>query len=127
MDLGPGGGPLDITYTAYADSFATWAREGLTQVGLPQLNSLTSGDLMGSGWPLSTIDRTTGFRESFETAFLQPALGRANLHVYTDTMAKRVLFDGNAATGVVVESSGQFYTLKAAREVIVSAGAIQSP
>ena len=48
--------------------------------------------------------------------------------VYQSTLAKRVLFDRNkTATGIVVDSEGLQYTLAAKREVILSAGAFQSP
>jgi choline dehydrogenase len=48
-----------------------------------------------------------------------------NLKVFTHTLAKQVLFDGNkTATGVLVETAGFNYTLSASKEVILSAGAV---
>jgi choline dehydrogenase-like flavoprotein len=50
---------------------------------------------------------------------------RRNLKIFTHTLAKQVLFDGDKiATGVVVETGGFNYTLSANKEIILSAGAV---
>ena len=121
------GGPLDITYSNYAQAIATWFQKGMQAIGIPTQNGFTSGHLNGSSWVLATINHTTGFRESSETGFLAPAVGRPNLKVYNGTLAKKVLFRGNQATGVQVESEGKFFAISAGKEVIVSCGAFQSP
>lgn len=121
------GQPLSVTFSNYAQAFSTWASKGLEQLGIQPINGFTSGKLLGQSWVLNTIDHTTGARESSETAFLQPALSRNNLVVYVDTLAKKVLFDGTTAVGVEVETEGYTYMLSADKEVIVSAGAFQSP
>lgn len=125
--IGEDGQPPSVSFPNYAQAFSTWAQQGLKQLGVQPRQGFTSGELMGSSYQLLTIDRTTGARESSETAFLQPALGRPNLVVYVDTLAKKVLFNGKTATGVQVETEGKVYTLSAKKEVILSAGAYQSP
>lgn len=120
-------GPLDITYPNYAQPVSTWVQKGMAAIGIPPINGLTSGTLMGSSWLLNTINHTVGLRESSETAYLDPALSRPNLIVYTDTLAKNVLFKGKNASGVVVNTAGYTYTLTAKKEVILSAGTFQSP
>ena len=121
------GGLLDITYPNYAQAFSTWLARALETVGILPTNGFTSGNLNGSSWLVNTIKQTTGFRESSETAFLRPALGQANLFVYTNTLAEKILFNGRVAKGVQVTSGNTSYTLSARREVIVSAGTFQSP
>ena len=121
------GGPLDITYSNYAQAIATWFQKGMQAIGILPQNGFTSGHLNGSSWVLATINHTTGFRESSETGFLTPALGRPNLKVYNGTLAKKILFRGNQATGVQVESEAKIFTISAGREVIVSCGTFQSP
>ena len=121
------GGPLDLTYSNYAQSFSTWLAESFEQVGISPTDGFTSGRLNGSGWLVHSINQTTGFRESSSTAFLQPALVRPNLVVYPKTLAERILFDGVVAKGVQVMTSNTSYTLSAKREVILSAGVFQSP
>ena len=121
------GGPLDITYSNYAQAIATWFQKGMQAIGILPQNGFTSGHLNGSSWVLATINHTTGFRESSETGFLTPALGRPNLKVYNGTLAKKILFRGNQATGVQVESEAKIFTISAGREVVVSCGTFQSP
>jgi len=69
-----------------------------------------------------------GKRDSSAVAYLHPALGRNNLHVETDAAAERILFDDNRrASAVVVRQRGQLRTFHANREVIVAAGAVDTP
>ncbi|KAI4864081.1 putative glucose-methanol-choline oxidoreductase [Hypoxylon rubiginosum] len=121
-------GPLSVTFPNYAQAFATWAAEGLAQIGMAPISGFLGGKLIGSAWSMSTVNRQTMMRESSETAFLRTAIGNPNYMVYPLTMAKKILFDDSkTATGVAVESGGFAYTLSARKEVIVSAGAFGSP
>lgn len=74
---------------------------------------------VGSAW----LTRSGGRRASVNDAYLDPARGRANLSVRTDTVVDRVLFEGRRAVGVCL-ADGEVIE---AAEVIVSAGAIHSP
>jgi choline dehydrogenase-like flavoprotein len=60
-------------------------------------------------------------------AYLHPAMARPNLEVITDALALRIVFEGDRATGVEISRLGEVRTVRAEREVIVSAGAYQSP
>jgi len=68
-----------------------------------------------------------GRRHSAAAAFLVPALGRSNLTVWSGTRAMRVMIDRGRATGVEVLRGTARVQARAAREVILSAGAIESP
>jgi len=68
-----------------------------------------------------------GRRHSAAAAFLVPVLGLPNLVVWSQTQALRVTFTGRRATGVAVLREGRTVTARARREVILSAGAIESP
>ncbi len=68
-----------------------------------------------------------GMRMSTARAYLRPARGRGNLRVETRAMAQTILFDGARATGVRYRQRGQVKEVTARREVIVSAGAVNSP
>lgn len=126
--LGNGNGPLSVTFARYAMAFSSWAQLALTRMGLRSLKGLTSGDIMGSSYQLLTLNATNMIRESSETAFLvKNGLPRSNLIVYQSTLAKKIVFDGTTATGVVIDMEGILFTLSAKKEVIVSAGAFQSP
>ena len=121
------GGPVDVTYPNYVEAFATWVQKALTELGFQSIAGFMSGELIGSAYQLYSINQTTSIRESSETAFLQPALGTTSLEVYTNTLAKKILFNDTVASGVLVESGGVPYQLSATKEVILSAGAFQSP
>ncbi len=68
-----------------------------------------------------------GRRWSTAVAYLKPARRRANLAIETEALVTRLLFEGTAARGIEYERDGQRRQALAAREVIVCAGAIQSP
>ena len=68
-----------------------------------------------------------GLRASTARTYLKAARGRANLRVETDAHATRVLFDGTRAAGVSYRQNGAELSVAARREVLLSAGAIQSP
>ncbi|KAI1768918.1 GMC oxidoreductase [Hypoxylon sp. FL1150] len=124
-------GPLSVLYPKYAQSFGSWAAKGFQAIGLTEQAGFESGKLSGAyAYPLATIRNEENTRESSETAFLRPHLGvqDTNLITFVSTLAKRVLFDDQKrATGVLVDTQGLQYTIRARKEVIVSAGAFQSP
>ncbi|SHK87001.1 choline dehydrogenase [Roseovarius marisflavi] len=69
-----------------------------------------------------------GFRCSSAVAFLNPARERKNLTILTHAQVRTLTFEGNRVTGLVYrDRAGSEHTLSAAREVILSAGAINSP
>jgi choline dehydrogenase len=68
-----------------------------------------------------------GMRCSTSDAFLHPASSRANLDVITRAMALRIVFEGDRAVGVEIARDGRVEVVRAEREVIVAAGAYQSP
>ncbi|KAF2847819.1 GMC oxidoreductase [Plenodomus tracheiphilus IPT5] len=127
-NLGDGTGPLRATFANYANPASSWVQLGLEQIGLGRQRGFTSGSLNGSSYSIANIDHSTGTRESSETSFLQWAMRNSEIQVYQSTLAEKILFDSQKrATGVSCDSAGLKYTLSARREVIVSAGAFQSP
>src|ERR1700736_3815906 len=66
-------------------------------------------------------------RGSTARTFLAQAKGRANLKVETGAIATRLLFDGKRCTGVAFRQNGVERQITAAREVILSGGAVNSP
>ena len=88
---------------------------------------------MGSAYVPATIDSTIGTSSSSESAFLNDTRSRTTLKVYKNTLAKRILFSGRIARGVLVSSKllsrndTNDYVLNTRKEVIVSAGTFRSP
>ncbi|KAI0405420.1 hypothetical protein F4802DRAFT_597250 [Xylaria palmicola] len=124
-------GPVSVLYPKYAQSFGSWAAKGFEAIGLKSQRGFESGSLSGAyAYPLATVRNEENTRESSETAYLRPHLGKKNPNLITflSTLAKKVLFDENKrATGVLVDTEGLQYTIRARKEVIISAGAFQSP
>lgn len=121
------GGPLSVTFPPYAMAFSSWAQVALKKMGIMPINGLTSGNILGSSYQLLT-ESPAYVRESSETSFLTKiGLSKTNLIIYQSTLAKKIIFDGTTAKGVLIDVGGFMFTLTAKKEVIVSAGAFQSP
>lgn len=124
------GGPLHASFPNYATPFASWGQLALREIGIPDIPDFSSGELIGSQYCPLTVRPDDETRSSSQASFLQQSLADedSRLQIYVHSLAKRVLFSSNkTATGVLVESYGQTYTLHASREVILSAGCFQSP
>jgi choline dehydrogenase len=95
-----------------------------------QLQFPHNPDFNGAGQEgVGTYQNTAkgGMRMSTARAYLRPARHRANLRVETHALAERVLFDGRRAVGLRYRRNGQVVEARARREVILSAGAVNSP
>lgn len=73
------------------------------------------------------ITTKNGTRMSAARAYLRPALKRDNCHMVTDAQVNRILFRNNSAYGVEYNRQGEIHVAAANREVIICAGAINSP
>ncbi|NMM43396.1 FAD-binding protein [Rhodospirillaceae bacterium KN72] len=94
-------------------------------VGLPEKTDFNDGDQFGVG--IYNVTQKDGMRWSSYRAFLKPVLDRPNLTVLAETETRRLILDGTRVTGVEVATKAGVQTLTAAKEVILSAGAIGSP
>jgi choline dehydrogenase len=99
--------------------------EGAAEMGIPRNDDFNGPSQEGAGYLQLTT--RNGWRCSAATAYLKPVRGRANLVVETGAHATRVLFDGTRATGIEYLHGGNTRSVSVAREVILAAGAIQSP
>ena len=100
-------------------------REAAAQCGIPKTDDFNRGNNEGCGYFQVTQKR--GVRWSAARAFLRPAMQRANLAVLTHAQAHRVRLEGRRAAGVEFWHDGALCFAEAARETILSAGAIGSP
>jgi choline dehydrogenase len=92
--------------------------------GFPTDPDMNDPQATGLGfWPLNNID---GLRMSTALAYLNPARHRLNLTIRPQVLARRIVFQGQRASGVEVESGGQVFTVEG-EEIILSGGAIASP
>ncbi len=79
------------------------------------------------GFGYYQANQRQGRRWSAYDAYLKPARGRSNLRVETQAHALGLVLEGSRCTGVRYHQAGQDHEVKAAREVIVAAGAVQTP
>jgi choline dehydrogenase len=95
------------------------------QHGIPHTADFNGPQQVGCG-----VYQTTtrgGRRCSAAVAYLRPARDRRNLAIRINALAQRIVLEGGRAVGVEVAAGGRTETLRAQREVIVTAGAIGSP
>ena len=99
--------------------------EAAEQAGVPRTRDFNGERQDGAGYFQLTVDR--GRRSSAATAFLKPARSHPNLAVVTRALAHGLELDGTRVTGVRYERDGALRTARCGREVILCAGAINSP
>uniref|UniRef100_A0A093V2L0 Versicolorin B synthase n=1 Tax=Talaromyces marneffei PM1 TaxID=1077442 RepID=A0A093V2L0_TALMA len=129
------GGPLKVSFSNFVDPFGTWAQQAFIKANMSEIEGFDSGKLLGSAYATLTIDPSNAWRETSESSFLNYAFNAGlPLTVYKSSLAQKILFDSNkTAIGVQVSAAGFFgtpsinFTLTARKEVILSAGAFQSP
>lgn len=119
------GGPLRVSDSRCPSSLIDAFVESARQAGLPENDDFNGETQDGCGRYQFTM--RDGMRCSAATAFLHPALDRPNLEVITHAHADSVIFDGSRATGVAIDRASEDMVLRADREVIISAGAYNSP
>ncbi len=120
-----GGGPLYVRRTKAQDPLYDAYIEAGLRAGHPFTDDYNGAQQHGFGWAQWTI--RDGLRESTARAYLHPARRRPNLTIYTGALVRRIVLEGGRAVGVDIRRDGTDETLRAAREVILSAGAINTP
>ncbi|CAM5435490.1 Choline dehydrogenase OS=Afipia felis OX=1035 GN=betA PE=3 SV=1 [Afipia felis] len=99
--------------------------KGANEIGVPRNDDFNSGNQEGVGY--YQLFTHNGWRISSAVAYLKPARGRANLRIETDAHTTGVILEGRRAVGVRYLQNGVAREARASREVILSAGALQSP
>jgi choline dehydrogenase len=108
------------------DAFAQAAQ----QAGIPATADFNTGDNEGVGY--FEVNQKAGWRWNASKAFLRPVMQRANLTVWTETVTERLLLERGAdgalrCTGAELRRGGQRVSVRALKEVVLSAGSIGSP
>jgi choline dehydrogenase-like flavoprotein len=94
-------------------------------LGIAANNDFNGASQGGVGWYQST--KNDGRRASSAVSFLKPVLDQDNLSIFTQHQAQRIIFNGKKAVAVEVLHKGQLRTLKAQREIVLSAGSFHTP
>jgi choline dehydrogenase-like flavoprotein len=100
-------------------------QEAAAQAGIPKVDDFNRGNNEGCGY--FHVNQRSGVRWNTAKGFLRPVRHRRNLDIETHALVERLVLDGRRVTGLVMRQHGSLRTLSAAREVVLSAGAIGSP
>ncbi|MDI1244700.1 MAG: choline dehydrogenase [Rhodoferax sp.] len=119
------GGPLNVMDLRSPNRFSELFVQAGEQAGYARNADFNGASLEGVG-PYQ-VTHKHGERHSAAKAYVTPHLSRPNLKVFTGAHTTRILMDGKRAVGVEYVHEGQTRRLKCRREVLLSAGAIQSP
>ena len=119
-------GPLAVSDLRTGSPFHGRILEAARQIGLPVNDDFNGAEQEGVG--IYQVTQKNGERWSAARAYLFPHMGnRPNLHVETKTRVARILVENGRAVGVETIRGGERRVLRARREVVLSAGALQSP
>ena len=120
-----GSGPLGVHHNTLDNLLFRVFIEAGVEAGYAQSNDLNGFAQEGFGPADSSV--RNGRRSSTAEAYLHPIRSRPNLTVKKLTTARQIIIEQSRAVGVVVEQAGSELSLYAEREVILCAGAINSP
>ncbi|WP_439506396.1 GMC family oxidoreductase [Sediminibacterium sp.] len=119
-------GPMHVSYAKQPSVFAEAFLDACEQIGIPK-NEDYNGAVQ-EGAHLLQFNIKNSKRYSAAAAFLKPILNRKNLVVKTNTRVKRILIENGAAVGVEIAAPNtNSERINCHKEVLLSAGAIQSP
>lgn len=119
-------GPLNVGELRSDNPYQKTFVEAAQQVGYPLNDDFNGAEQEGLG--VYQVTQKNGERWSAARGYLLPYLGkRPNLHVITQAMVARVVIENGRAVGVEYKHKGQTTIINAKKEVLLSAGAFQSP
>ena len=120
-----GHGPLKVSDIGTRDPLIDAFIAGAGQIGVPRNDDFNGQAQEGAGYFQLTTCK--GWRCSTAKAYLEPARARPNLRVETGAFASGLIMEGRRAVGVRWRQAGAMRSARARAEVLLSAGAIQSP
>jgi choline dehydrogenase len=118
-------GPIHVTSLENFDELADGFVQAAGEAGFEIVKDYNDGHYEGAAYLQYSTKR--GFRSSSSVGYLRPARNRQNLDVRIDALVTRVLFEDRRAVGVEILHDGKLRQIGARKEVIISAGPVQSP
>lgn len=119
------GGPINVADPQDPNPLSLAFVEAALELGYKRNADFNDGDQEGFG--IYQVTQKRGQRQSAAVGYLRPALSRSNFSAVTRAQVTRLIIEGQRCTGVQYYHEGAFKTALANREVIVCAGAINSP
>ncbi|MFK7902542.1 MAG: GMC family oxidoreductase [Nitratireductor sp.] len=124
-DYRGGNGPLSVTHSKKSWKIVDAWVSAAQAAGYPYNADYNGSQQDGVGY--FQLTAKNGLRCSSAKAFLKPALKRKNVELFTNFHTNRVIFENKKAVGIEGMRGGKKLTIKARKEVVLSAGAIGSP
>ncbi|MGJ7521897.1 GMC family oxidoreductase [Variovorax sp. LT1P1] len=126
IPLHGGDGPLKVSDIGARHELIEAFIDGAQQIGVPRTDDFNGARQEGAGY--FQLNTHKGLRCSTAKAYLTPAAKkRANLRIETEAFAAGLVMEGRRAVGVRYRQGGEMKTARCRAEVLLSAGAIQSP
>src|SRR5229473_2885483 len=119
------GGPLCVSDVPDHHPICEAFIESALELGYPLNPDFNGARQEGVGYHQTTT--RNGRRCSTAVGYLRPAMARPNLRVITEALTEKILFDGQRAVGISFRRGGETWTARAAREIILCGGAVNSP
>lgn len=117
-------GPLGVS-DVHRDELCDAYVKGAMEAGLAHNDDFNGPTQEGAGYYQLTTRR--GLRASTAVGYLRPARGRHNLHVVTEALATALLFEGRRVVGITYRRGGESHSARVRGELVLSAGAVNSP
>ncbi|KAI1338320.1 GMC oxidoreductase [Xylariaceae sp. FL0016] len=124
-------GPVHASYSEAYSKINQLSYDTYRSLGVPENTTHHAGSNVGVWTNLATVNPSDKTRSYAASAYYTPNASRSNLFVLTDALVEEVVLAGDheecVATGIRFKHGNEIYSASAAREVILSAGSVQSP
>ncbi|XP_043476404.1 glucose dehydrogenase [FAD, quinone]-like isoform X2 [Leptopilina heterotoma] len=119
------GGPLNVERFSWQPPITNDILKAAEEVGYKLIEDLNGDDV--SGFTIAQTNSKNGVRVSSAAAFLRPIRNRRNLHIMLNATVARLIIEDSKAVGVQYYKDGEYRAARVTKEIVVSAGAVNSP
>lgn len=120
-------GPMKVSHLGHFSPLSRAYVKTMQGMGIAYTPDFNTGNPFGVGFMQHTINGQTRQRCSVVDAFINPLRDDPRLTIVTGALVEEILFDGDCASGVRYLVDGEPRQARATREVILAAGAYQTP
>ncbi|TCV91693.1 GMC family oxidoreductase [Biostraticola tofi] len=121
------GGPMKVSHLGHFSPLSRAYVKTMQALGIPYTPDFNTGNPFGVGFMQHTIDWQTRKRCSVVDAFINPLRQDPRLVIETQARVQELLFEGNVVKGVRYSRNGDIHRAEATKEIILAAGAYQTP
>lgn len=121
-------GPMTIRNFSVApemEPLKTFLLAGFAELGYPLNKDFAGASQVGFGKNYGTV--VNGMRANAAKMYLSPIGSRENLKIVKNALVEKIIFQEKKAVGVIFNRNGKSFTVSSKKEIIISAGAIDTP